>query len=199
MERSPDRDFIGEFLFRPLGRGSFLCSAKEKYPKEKRTRRLARYADSLCFSDFWAFAQLAGRKRPRPAQTGGLTCSQKPCDARLRPREWGWRGLIPLVQPSTAGKTGLSAPPVRARSERKRDRRVGRAPVFPRSTGNPEWHVPFRASLRAAFSLGTFSWPRKRKYLARKGRNKTHQCRRQPPARVPGISSMPGTGRLRHA
>ena len=28
--------------FRPEGRGTFLCAAKEKYPKETRARRLAR-------------------------------------------------------------------------------------------------------------------------------------------------------------
>jgi hypothetical protein len=32
--------------------------------------------------------------------------------------------------------------------------------------------MPFRASRRAAFSLGTFSWPGKRKYLALRGERK---------------------------
>ena len=129
---------------------------------------------SLCFSGFWAFAQLAGRKIPRPAQTGGLTCPQKPCDARLRPREPGKLFLAPSVQPSTAEKTGLSAPPVRARSERSEIGELGARRFFRGAQGtlNGILCMPFRASLRAAFSLATFSWPRKRKYLARKGRNK---------------------------
>ncbi|MGB5179884.1 MAG: hypothetical protein WBP44_14290, partial [Gammaproteobacteria bacterium] len=37
-------------LFRPFGRDTFLCSAKEKYPKERRSRRLARCAGPLRFS-----------------------------------------------------------------------------------------------------------------------------------------------------
>jgi hypothetical protein len=45
--------------FRPAGRGTFLCFAKEKYPKERRPRRLARevicdeFAGSLRFSPVW--------------------------------------------------------------------------------------------------------------------------------------------------
>jgi hypothetical protein len=48
--RSFGRDSSFAFWFRPLGRDTFLCSAKEKYPKERRSRRLARYAGSLRFS-----------------------------------------------------------------------------------------------------------------------------------------------------
>jgi hypothetical protein len=37
------------FWFRSEGRGTFLCSAKEKHPKETRIRRLARYAGAILF------------------------------------------------------------------------------------------------------------------------------------------------------
>jgi len=70
-------------------------------------------------------------------------------------------------------KTGSSAPPVRARSERKRGRRVGRARVFQRSAGNPAVHLRCAVGPAAgfAFLLGTFLWRSKEKYLARNGRN----------------------------
>jgi len=58
---------------------------QEKVPKEKAARRLAltgilAYASqgSLRVSGFWAFAQLAGRKHTRPAQTGGSLAPKSP-------------------------------------------------------------------------------------------------------------------------
>ena len=158
--------------FCPKERGTFLCFAKEKYPKERRTRRLARYAGPLRFSDFWAFAQLAGRKHPRPAQTGRLTYPQKPCDARLRPREPGKVFLTPSVQPSTAGKTGASAPPVRARSERSEIGELGARRFFRGAQGTPRHTagVP-RGQPPDRFSFGSFSLAGQRK-LTRPSRAK---------------------------
>ena len=57
--------------FRPEGRGTFLCSAKEKYPKEKRPDGLPANAGTLCFSQKPAFAQLAISLMLDYAQTGG--------------------------------------------------------------------------------------------------------------------------------
>jgi hypothetical protein len=45
-------------------RDTFLCSAKEKYPKERRSLRLARCAGFLRFSPFRALAELAGFAAP---------------------------------------------------------------------------------------------------------------------------------------
>ena len=136
QERSSVRDCISGVSFRLWAR-YFSLLRQRKVPKRKADPTACpdghtEYAHQgcLCFSCFWAFAQLAGRIRPRPAQTGGLTFPLMPCDARLRPREWGKLFIAPSVQPSTAEKTGLSAPPVRARSERSEIGELGARRFF---------------------------------------------------------------------
>jgi hypothetical protein len=72
--------------FRPAGRGTFLCAAKEKYPKETRPGGLPAGAGSLRFSGKPALAQTAislALDSPRH----GLACPGFPCDARLRLQE----------------------------------------------------------------------------------------------------------------
>jgi hypothetical protein len=61
-------------------RGSFLCSAKEKNPKERRPEDLPAIAGSLRFSRKPALAQLATLKQAQAS-------SGFHCDARLRLRE----------------------------------------------------------------------------------------------------------------
>jgi hypothetical protein len=52
-------DSYSESRFRPDGRGTFLCTAKEKYPKEKRPGGLPANAGPLRFSPQSALVELA--------------------------------------------------------------------------------------------------------------------------------------------
>ena len=96
------------------------------------------------------------------------------CDARLRPRVLGGVFLAPLVQPSTPRKNRGKCDPCSSPKRAQRDRRVGRAPVFTRSAGNPTAYRRYAVGPTAwfAFLLGTFLWRSKVKYLARRGRNR---------------------------
>ena len=57
--------------FALFGRDTFLCAAKEKYPKERRPDGLPANAGTLRFSQKPAFAQLAISLMLDYAQTGG--------------------------------------------------------------------------------------------------------------------------------
>ena len=137
----------GSFYVSPLlGEVLSLARPRESTQREGQPtacpdgHTLYAHQGSLRVSGFWAFAQLAGRIIPPASSNKGAHLLPKALRCSAAPTGFGWWGLAPLVQPSTAGKTGTSAPPVRARSERKRDRRVGRTPVFSRSAGNPVAH-----------------------------------------------------------
>jgi hypothetical protein len=74
-----------------------------------------------------------------------------------------------LAQPSIAGKTGSSSR-LSERIERSEIASCASA-GFPekRRVSGPESQIQARTSHRVPFSLGTFSWASKRKYLARGG------------------------------
>jgi hypothetical protein len=75
-----------------------------------------------------------------------------------------------LAQPSIAGETGSSSR-LSERIERSEIASCASA-GFPekRRESGPESQIQARTSHRVPFSLGTFSWASKRKYLAREGR-----------------------------
>jgi len=94
--------------FALFGRDTFLCSAKEKYPKERRPDGLPANAGTLRFSQKPAFAQLAISLTLDYAQTGGsftpvftamLGCAKGLVKATP----------VPLYSPSTAAHPGSGA------------------------------------------------------------------------------------------
>jgi len=97
--------------FALFGRDTFLCAAKEKYPKERRPDGLPANAGTLRFSQKPAFAQLAISLMLDYAQTGG---SLTPVFTAMLGCA---KGLVkttpvPLHSPSTAAHPGSGARPV---------------------------------------------------------------------------------------
>jgi hypothetical protein len=143
---------------------------QEKVPKEKAARRLApicllrRYIGVPCASRYFGRSPNSQAGYPPASSNRGLTHSQNPCDARRRQRGAGELFFSPSVQPSTAGKTGASAPPVRVRSERSEIGELGARRFFrgaqgtPRHTAGVPWSQP-----SDRLSFGSFSLAEQRK------------------------------------
>ena len=152
------------FMFRPSGEVLFFASPKKSNQKKGGPDGLPAMRVPCASQTFGRSPNSQAGNTPGQLNQGGLTYPQKPCDARLRPREPGKVFLSTLVQPSTAGKTGLSAPPVRARSERSEIGELGARRLFrgaqgtPRHTAGVPWGQP-----PDRFSFGSFSLAEQRK------------------------------------
>jgi hypothetical protein len=99
-----------------------------------------------------------------PARQGGSLALKIPAMLGGANGTGGAVFLAPLVPPSTAGKTGASAPPVRVRSERSEIGELGARRFFrgaqgtPRHTTGVPWGQP-----PDRFSFGSFSLAEQRK------------------------------------
>ena len=133
------------FLFRPFGRDTFLCSAKEKYPKERRSRRLARdlnlqgrfAALPMRFSCKPALAQLAALKQGASLPRFPLRCSAAPdgWEIKTQNNTLNQPPHSRLHSPSTAANPGSRRAPCLSVSSTARSR-VVRAPGLARNARN---------------------------------------------------------------
>jgi len=143
----------------------FSLLAKEKYPKERRSRRLARYAGPLRFSCKPALAQLAALKQGASLSRFPLRCSaapdgggnSKPTPKTSRP--------FPFALTEYRSQSGIKA---RTLFERIEQREIASC-ARPRSGEERKESATADECTGVPFSLGTFSWALKRKYLAQMG------------------------------
>jgi hypothetical protein len=196
--------------FAPLGRGTFLCSAKEKYPKERRSWRLVphfqcgipcasrQFGRSPNSQDLPRLsASKSSSDRAARLLPNWLRCSAAPTGIQLslavvlkisRARS------LPVIPAQAApaafdmGKCSEMSPQTPSgAAEHHRENRIKLAPCLSvierseiascasagftekRRVSGHKSQIYARTSHRVPFSLGTFSWASKRKYLAQGG------------------------------
>ena len=158
----------------------FLLRGQEKVPKETAARRLALNGIQRMPFRVPCASRAFGRS---PNSQAGYTSSQLEQGGSLTPKSPAMLGGAYGIQVAGFGPVGaaehrrknrVKRAPCSSPKRAQRDRRVGRAPVFTRSAGNPTAYRRYAVGPTAwfAFLLGTFLWRSKEKYLARRGRNR---------------------------
>jgi hypothetical protein len=182
-------------VFRPLGRGTFLCSAIEKYPKERRSWRLVPHFQCGIPCASRQFGCSPNWLRCSAAPTGiqlSLAVVLKSSRARSLP-------VIPEQAAPAAFDKGkgseMSPQTPSGAAEHHRENRIKLAPCLSvierseiascasagftekRRVSGHKSQIYARTSHRVPFSLGTFSWASKRKYLAQGGETRPQMPR----------------------